>query len=363
MTHSILIYCRSGFENEAATEIMEKAKIQEIAGYVKAKTNNAYILFYPHNPNHALDLWRTLNIHNLIFARQILLCFSYLTKLPEENRILPIINECEIIETIIGKEKIPTLNKLFVEVPDTNEHKELLNFCKKFSTPLQIKLERMEILRRKCEHPLYNLHLFFLEGTTCYLALSNIKNASPHFMGIPRLKFPQDAPSRSALKLEEAFLFFLTDTERTNLLKNGMQAVDLGASPGGWTYQFVTRSILVTAIDNAKMDPKLMESGLVTHCKEDGFRFTPKKPVQWMVCDMVEKPLRIAKLVLHWAQQNFAQNFIFNLKLPMKKRLEEVNICLNLIKDELDNREGHYIIECKQLYHDREEVTVWLRLI
>ena len=363
MNHSILAYCRAGFENETASEIMEKAKSLDIEGYIKAKTNSAYILFYPHKPQDALVLWESLTIHNLIFARQILFCFSYLNDLPEKNRIDPIINECDKIEEYIGKNKTQTLAKVFVEVPDTNEHKELLNFCKKFTTPLQIKMERMGILKRVCDKPEYNLHLLFLESKTCYLALSDLKKASPHFMGIPRLKFPTDAPSRSALKLEEAFLFFLSEGQRNLLLKNGMQAVDLGSSPGGWTYQFVARNILVTAIDNANMDKKLMESGLVTHVKADGFKFIPPKPVQWMVCDMVEKPSRIAKLVLHWALFKYAQNFIFNLKLPMKKRTEEIKLCLNLLRKELDEAEGHYVLECKHLYHDREEVTIWLKML
>lgn len=52
-------------------------------------------------------------------------------------------------------------------------------------------------------------------------------------MGIPRLKFPTDAPSRSTLKLEEAFFVFLTEKEREARLSHGMTAVDLGACPGG----------------------------------------------------------------------------------------------------------------------------------
>ena len=53
-------------------------------------------------------------------------------------------------------------------------------------------------------------------------------------MGIPRLRFPRGAPSRSSLKLEEAWLVFLRAKERQQRLVPGMQAVDLGAAPGGW---------------------------------------------------------------------------------------------------------------------------------
>jgi 23S rRNA C2498 (ribose-2'-O)-methylase RlmM len=47
-------------------------------------------------------------------------------------------------------------------------------------------------------------------------------------MGIPRLKFPADAPSRSTLKLEEALHVFIPADEWDERLANGMYAVDLG---------------------------------------------------------------------------------------------------------------------------------------
>ena len=47
-------------------------------------------------------------------------------------------------------------------------------------------------------------------------------------MGIPRLKFPSDAPSRSTLKLEEAFHMFIPYDEWEERLEGGLQAVDLG---------------------------------------------------------------------------------------------------------------------------------------
>ncbi len=108
-------------------------------------------------------------------------------------------------------------------------------------------------------------------------------------MGIPRLKFPTGAPSRSTLKLEEAFLTFLSERERADKLKPGMSAVDLGAAPGGWTWQLVKRGLRVAAVDNGPMAEALMASGLVEHCRIDGFRYRPAQPVDWLVCDIVEQ--------------------------------------------------------------------------
>ena len=60
-------------------------------------------------------------------------------------------------------------------------------------------------------------------------------------MGIARLRMPSAAPSRSTLKLAEALLEFLDEKERAKRLAPGMTAIDLGASPGGWTWQLVQR--------------------------------------------------------------------------------------------------------------------------
>ena len=117
-------------------------------------------------------------------------------------------------------------------------------------------------------------------------------------------------------------------------------------------------AIRVAAIDNGPMDAALMESGLVTHVRADGFRYRPQKPVDWLVCDMVEQPRRVAALMAQWFAEGLCRHAIFNLKLPMKKRYEETRLCLDLLADALD---GKADIRAKQLYHDREEITVFAR--
>ena len=52
---------------------------------------------------------------------------------------------------------------------------------------------------------------------------------------------------------------------------------------------------------------------------------------------------------------------IFNLKLPMKKRYEELSRNLAYIQEQLDEHGINAQIQARQLYHDREEVTVHVR--
>jgi len=176
-------------------------------------------------------------------------------------------------------------------------------------------------------------------------------------MGIKRLRFPKSAPSRSTLKLEEAFKTMLSESEQTRVLKKGMSAVDLGACPGGWTWQLVTRGIRVNAIDNGAMDKALMDRGLVREIKADGFKYLPENPLDWLVCDMVEQPMKITQLMSRWLCDGHCKYVAFNLKLPMKKRFDMVMECKAYIAAQLDPLYSSYKLSIKHLYHDREEVT------
>ena len=79
-----------------------------------------------------------------------------------------------------------------------------------------------------------------------------------------------------------------------------MTAVDLGAAPGGWTWQLVQRGLKVIAVDNGPLKGAAAEHPAIKHLRQDGFRFRPQRPVDWLVCDMVEQPQRVATLMTEW---------------------------------------------------------------
>jgi len=227
---------------------------------------------------------------------------------------------------------------------------------KKLDKPLRQGWKKASLLRTKAVGVRH--HLFLVSGELAFLGVSNARCRSEFPLGIRRLKFPSNAPSRSTLKLEEAMHEFVPAKKWPVLLREGMTAVDLGAAPGGWTYQLVERGMRVTAIDNGPMGELLMATGLVDHQKADGFKFQPPRQVDWLVCDMVEKPQMVTELMAKWLSQGWTRRSIFNLKLPMKKRFQEVSTCLALLKDSLDKAGRQYEIQAKHLYHDREEITV-----
>jgi 23S rRNA (cytidine2498-2'-O)-methyltransferase len=356
----VLLYCRAGFEKECAAEILERTGALGVGGYVKAQPDSGYVVFHPQGGADSLPLplgegrgeggIRRLRYQDLIFARQLIFAAEPLSGLPSDDRITP------LIERVRGLAR--RFSDVFLETADTNEAKELSVFVRKFAVPFRKALERAGLVGTPADP---RLHLFFLSSTALYPGISRPGQSSPWPMGIPRLRFPAGAPSRSTLKLEEAFLTFLDDPE--DALKPAMTAVDLGAAPGGWTWQLVRRHIRTTAIDNGRLDPVLLESGIVEHLRVDGFRYRPPKPVDWLVCDIVEQPARIAALIADWLAAGHCRRAIFNLKLPMKKRYEEVERCRGLIAERLNGAGLKYRLRFRQLYHDRAEVTGFLERV
>lgn len=343
-TH-ILLYCRPGFEKECTSEIIDKTNQMGITGYIKAKPDTGYVVFNCQTETDIEYLNQHLNYADFIFARQSIFSFSFIKNLATDDRITPIMEE-------INKSGLK-FSEIWLETPDSNEGKQLSTFCKKFSTPFTKALQKNNHI--SAQSP-WRLHLFFLSSSALYIGVTHLNNSSAFKMGIPRLRMPRSAPSRSTLKLDEAFKTMLTEDEQCRYLKNGMTAVDLGACPGGWTWQLVNRGLRVTAIDNGNMHPDLMETGMVTHVKADGFKYAPEKTVDWLVCDMVERPLHISQLIARWLSDGLCHHAAFNLKLPMKQRYQVVEECLALIHAQVSPGKV-YEIRAKQLYHDREEIT------
>jgi 23S rRNA (cytidine2498-2'-O)-methyltransferase len=328
-----LVYCRPGFERDCAQEIQAKP--------IEVVADSGYLL---------LQGKPRLIYAQLTFSRQIIHLLGEVHPLPERDRLTPLQAALPASPEQFGA--------LWLEVPDTNEGKTLSGFTKRFQPLLEEKLRADGRLVR--DENLPRLHIFFPDKNRALMGYSDPANSAASPMGILRSKMPHDAPSRSYLKLAEAFEIFLSKEERLAWLKPGMRAVDLGAAPGGWTWQLVQRGLKVTAVDNGPLKGAADGHPAIKHLRQDGFHYRPKQPVDWLVCDMVEQPARVAALMAEWMAQGWATRAVFNLKLPMKKRAEALSAALDEIRTRLDGKGIRYLLTAKQLYHDREEVTVFL---
>ncbi len=168
--------------------------------------------------------------------------------------------------------------------------------------------------------------------------------------GRARMKIPSGAPSRATSKLAEAIAWIGYGPE------SGDVCVDLGAAPGGWTWLLLRRKTRVIAVDRANLQPDIARDRKVLHLRDNAFTYRPEEAVDWLFCDMVWKPAEVGKLLAMWGEKHWARYLVSNIKLPMKRRLSMVNDVKRLLA-----AGGWREIRARQLYHDRDEVTLHAR--
>ena len=239
----VLLYCRPGFERECAQEITDAAAAIGIAGFVKARENAGFAAFIPYE-SAARQLRDKIVFADFVFARQIVHQAVLVEAMPTGDRITP------LLDCIRGNFD-QRFGEVVLETADTNEAKELSGFLKKFGPAFESAVRNAGFLGGDSAAP--RLRVFFLSSAAAWVGLSDPGNHSSWPMGIPRLRLPRGAPSRSTQKLAEAISVFLSDTERAEWLREGRTAVDLGAAPGGWTWQLVQHGLHVIAIDNGAL--------------------------------------------------------------------------------------------------------------
>ncbi|WP_250658014.1 23S rRNA (cytidine(2498)-2'-O)-methyltransferase RlmM [Alkalimarinus coralli] len=352
----ILLYCRAGFEGECSQEIQDKASYLGVFGYCRTNKGQGFVEFVLPTAKDASKIFKQVQLSELVFARQWARVSEPLDDVPREDRVQP------ILEFLANEDK-NTWGRVSVDCPDSEGAAHLKTFVRKFTAPIAKALRGNGFLTPKQDSRLHTLCLFFSDFDKVYIGELDKENSSRDHLGIPRLKFPKDAPSRSTLKLEEAWRTFLHPDEWYDLLGGHQKAVDLGACPGGWTWQLVNQGMDVFSVDHGPMDEGLMNSGHVTHVLEDGFVYKPAKKVDWMVCDIVDKPKRVSAMIIEWLVGGYCTKTVFNLKLPMKKRYQEVQECLQLIESALAENNQRCRIQAKHLYHDREEITCFIQVM
>lgn len=131
------------------------------------------------------------------------------------------------------------------------------------------------------------------------------------------------APSRAFAKVIEAELRLGQQIEQ------GQTCVDLGASPGSWSYVAIQRGARVIAIDRSPLRDDLMRNPRLVFTQADAFKFRPEQSVDWLICDIIAAPQRSIDLLLEWLRERQMGRFIVTLKFkgtdeyPLMEHLKE----------------------------------------
>jgi len=350
---ALMMYCRPGFEKECLAEVSAAAAERGCFGWSNLEMHSGFVVFETEQAEAVYAI-----LPSLVFCRDAWPIYQRLQELKPKDRLTPILTA---VDDIVAETGLTQFGAVSCEYAEGDAYHATSKFAGKFINPLRQALRSSGQLTKKENDSLPSLRLFFKESASVLIGVDQARLRSRWPMGVARLKFPSSAPSRSTLKLEEAFIYFLGNDWREQLADHHT-AVDLGAAPGGWTWQLVAQQMYVHAVDNGPMDARLMETALVDHVKEDGFVWKPKKRVNWVVCDMVEKPAKVARLMYEWLDGRHADAAIFNLKLPMKKRLHEWQEIKEQLQTRIEQEHPNAVFKARHLYHDREEITVYLNL-
>ena len=119
-----------------------------------------------------------------------------------------------------------------------------------------------------------------------------------------------DPPNRAYLKLWE--LFTLIETAP----RPGSFCLDLGGSPGGWTWVLASLGCKVLSVDKAPLEPRIEAMPGVEFRMLSAFALDPREtgPVDWLFSDVICYPDRLWRLVERWQNFGKVRNFVCTLK-------------------------------------------------
>jgi 23S rRNA (cytidine2498-2'-O)-methyltransferase len=117
-------------------------------------------------------------------------------------------------------------------------------------------------------------------------------------------------PNRAYLKLWEA-LTRLGVTPRA-----GETCVDLGASPGGWTWVLAGLGAEVRSVDKAPLAPAIAALSNVHTVKASAFGLSPRDlgPTDWLFSDVICYPERLYRLIDAWISAGACRRIVATVK-------------------------------------------------
>lgn len=152
-------------------------------------------------------------------------------------------------------------------------------------------------------------------------------------------------PNRAYLKMWEALCLGYIQ------VKPNQTVIDLGSSPGGWSWVLSQQATKVYSVDRAALDPKIARIPNIQHVIGDAFQVAPSdyKDCDWVFSDIICTPDRLLALVKNWQNLSNVKNFMCTIKFK--------GPCDFDIMREFLKIESSRIIH---LYHNKNEVT-WIK--
>ena len=139
--------------------------------------------------------------------------------------------------------------------------------------------------------------------------------ASPFPNGEAQFREDRQAPpSRAYLKLWEVLTLL---GERP---QPGALCLDLGSSPGGWSWVLQGLGARVISVDKAPLEPRIAALPGIEHRRLSAFALDPRdfERVDWLFSDVVCYPARLLGLIERWLAAGTCRRFVCTVKFQGK---------------------------------------------
>ena len=170
------------------------------------------------------------------------------------------------------------------------------------------------------------------------------ETTSPFALGKCTFIENKAVPSRAYLKLWELFTLYQAPPAK------GDAVLDLGASPGGWSWVLASLGAQVIAVDKAPLDPAIAKMPEITFLKESAFALQPQQFMQvaWLFSDIICYPERLLKLVRMWYDRG-VRSMVCTIKFQKEADFALIDQFLAIPNSRIVH-----------LYHNKHECTWWV---
>jgi 23S rRNA (cytidine2498-2'-O)-methyltransferase len=153
-------------------------------------------------------------------------------------------------------------------------------------------------------------------------------------------------PSRAYLKLWEALT--VIDCRP----RPGETCLDLGSSPGGWSWALQRMGAHVVSVDKAPLAPDIARLPWIEHRLESAFALEPRTvgPLDWLFSDVVCYPARLLALVERWLAAGSCHRFVCTLKFQGTTDHDTTRRFAAISGSQL-----------RHLFHNKHELT-WIKI-
>jgi 23S rRNA (cytidine2498-2'-O)-methyltransferase len=153
-------------------------------------------------------------------------------------------------------------------------------------------------------------------------------------------------PSRAYLKLWEALTLIGRHPEP------GEACIDLGASPGGWSWALSKMGAHVISVDKAALAPEVARLPGIEYRRESAFALDPRTigPIDWLFSDVVCYPPRLLALVERWLAVGTCRNFVCTIKFQGETDHDTARRFAAVPGSQL-----------RRLFHNKHELT-WVKI-